>query len=741
MDISLYLVIDIIAAVLLFLIGLTVLLKNAHLKINRTFFFTTLLAGFWIIANYYATFVKGSDTIGLVANRLTFFLPLMTIYNLVSFVAEWTKYHLHPRIHTAMNGGTIAAALLTFSSAIVESVNDDGSGIYEIHFGIGMGLYAIVLVSLLVYLFVMLAQAKRIATELTQRQIDVVTKSFAVGIGILVLMIFVFPVVFRWFGFTQIGAFAVFIIVGGLMYAIAKHRLFDIKIVAIRATVYILSITTLGTIYVAIMYIIAHTFTSSNDAEFNQAALIVGVAIAGLSFHPLKVFFDKATSRFFFRDAYDPQMLYDELNRLLVSSIDMNYVMEHSVSIIKNSLRLDRGSIVLSGSEDSLRTFGDKIDIDNATFLLFSKAASAPRRRVVVADYLDRPSQQALKEKMAYCDISALVSLAQRSGEGLRRMGFIALGSKKKGTPYNDDDIRTLEAVANELMLSMQNALHFEEIQQFNETLQQKVDEATRKLKATNEKLKKMDETKDEFISMASHQLRTPLTSVKGYVSMVLDGDVGPINEQQRELLGQSFNSSQRMANLISDLLNLSRINTGKFVIENAPVYLPKIIESELQQLREMAQAKNVELVVETPPTFPTLMLDENKMHQVIMNLIDNAIYYTPAGGKVTVQLAETPAAVEFRVIDTGIGVPRDVQHYLFSKMFRAENAQRARPDGTGLGLFLVKKVIVSQGGAIIFDSVENKGSTFGFHFSKKDHLAPGDTTAEQPATAVPTPT
>jgi len=175
--------------------------------------------------------------------------------------------------------------------------------------------------------------------------------------------------------------------------------------------------------------------------------------------------------------------------------------------------------------------------------------------------------------------------------------------------------------------------------------------------------------------------------------------------------------------------LNLSRINTGKFVIEESPVYLPAIIETELQQLREMAQAKKIELKLTMPPTFPTLMLDDGKMHQAIMNLIDNALYYTPEGGKVDVQLVDTPGTIEFRVVDNGIGVPREAQKHLFGKMFRAENARRARPDGTGLGLFMVKKVVAEQQGAIIFETEENKGSTFGFRFNKKDHLVPDATT------------
>jgi len=112
-------------------------------------------------------------------------------------------------------------------------------------------------------------------------------------------------------------------------------------------------------------------------------------------------------------------------------------------------------------------------------------------------------------------------------------------------------------------------------------------------------------------------------------------------------------------------------------------------------------------------------MLDETKTRQVIMNLIDNAIYYTPSGGHIRIELQASDRAVELRVIDDGIGVPKAEQHHLFTKFYRAGNARKARPDGTGLGLFMAKKVIIAQGGSIIFESQENVGSTFGFSFPK----------------------
>jgi signal transduction histidine kinase len=181
------------------------------------------------------------------------------------------------------------------------------------------------------------------------------------------------------------------------------------------------------------------------------------------------------------------------------------------------------------------------------------------------------------------------------------------------------------------------------------------------------------------------------------------------------------------MVYLISDLLNVSRLRTGKFIIEPIPSNLARVINEEIEQLQETAKGRNLELTYERPTHFPTLMLDETKIRQVIMNFIDNAIYYTPGGGHISVHLIDKKDTIEFFVTDDGIGVTKHEQPHLFTKFFRAHNAKRARPDGTGLGLFMAKKVIVAQGGAIIFRSQEGKGSTFGFTFAKAK-LLPKDT-------------
>jgi signal transduction histidine kinase len=154
-------------------------------------------------------------------------------------------------------------------------------------------------------------------------------------------------------------------------------------------------------------------------------------------------------------------------------------------------------------------------------------------------------------------------------------------------------------------------------------------------------------------------------------------------------------------------------------VIEDIKTNLANVVQGEVEQLKETAGSRNLELTYDKPESFPDLMLDETKVRQVVMNFIDNAIYYTPAGGKIAVKLVDKGDSVEYTVTDDGMGVPKSDQQHLFTKFYRASNARKARPDGTGLGLFMAKKVVIAQGGAVIFKSKEGEGSTFGFTLPK----------------------
>jgi signal transduction histidine kinase len=503
-----------------------------------------------------------------------------------------------------------------------------------------------------------------------------------------------------------------------ITYAIIRHHLFDIKAAIARSVAYVLALGFIGLVYGSIIYIVAELFSSDDNFGTGDRALYVAFAIlSALIFPTVKAFFDRITNRIFYRDAYDPQVFLDELNTALVRNIELRILLRQTTEIIHAHLKPEFCVTVVVDCETQKTTVigTGEANIDEQVLERVFMGMNHLKSDVLITEELGAWKLQHLLSDNGIGIVKALRSSAATDGP----TAYLVLGAKKSGNIYSQSDKQIIDIIGDELVIAIQNALRFEEIQGFAATLQAKVNEATAKLKRTNEQLKEMDDTKDEFISMASHQLRTPLTSVKGYLSMVLEGDAGKITDQQAELLGQAFASSQRMVYLIADLLNVSRLKTGKFVIDAAPTNLAEMVESEIAQLREQAKSKNLKLIYHKPADFPEVMLDETKIRQVIMNFADNAIYYTPSGGSIKIELNNDHGNVYFRVIDNGLGVPLDEQKHLFTKFYRAKNARKARPDGTGLGLFMAKKVISAQGGTLLFESQEGKGSTFGFAFQK----------------------
>jgi signal transduction histidine kinase len=320
---------------------------------------------------------------------------------------------------------------------------------------------------------------------------------------------------------------------------------------------------------------------------------------------------------------------------------------------------------------------------------------------------------------------SHAVALVMPLTQGENMTGYVMLGDHKSGS-YTKRDLDVLQAVNNELVIAIQNALSLHEVKELNATLQQRIDVATKELRASNAQLKHLDEVKDEFISMASHQLRTPLTSVKGYLSMVLDGDVGKINAQQEKVLAEAFNSSERMVRLIADFLNVSRLQTGKFVIDKSETDIRKIVEQEAKNIQVMDVGRSLKINVSVPKSSVVVQADASKLREVIMNFIDNAIYYSRPDTAITVKLVKEGGELVFTVTDSGIGVPESEQARLFNKFYRASNARKQRPDGTGIGLYPARRIIAAHSGSVIFRSVEGRGSTFGFRMPL-DHPTKSD--------------
>ena len=226
-------------------------------------------------------------------------------------------------------------------------------------------------------------------------------------------------------------------------------------------------------------------------------------------------------------------------------------------------------------------------------------------------------------------------------------------------------------------------------------------------------KERQISRSKSDFINIAAHQLRTPMSGVKWVLRMVLDGDAGLLGSSQRKLLDKGYETNEKMILMVNDLLNVARIEDDRFGYVFRKGDIVEAIRGAVNELRLMAEKGDVDLIFEKPEDVPPFVFDFSKIQLAFHNLINNAIKYTKAGGTVKVSLEKTEDNITVQVQDTGIGIPEGQIDKMFSKFFRAENVMRLQVGGSGLGLFIVKDVVTRHGGTITVKSVENKGTTF----------------------------
>lgn len=226
--------------------------------------------------------------------------------------------------------------------------------------------------------------------------------------------------------------------------------------------------------------------------------------------------------------------------------------------------------------------------------------------------------------------------------------------------------------------------------------------------------LRELDKLKSDFISVAAHQLRTPLSGVKWVLKLLLDGDLGAINEDQKGMLKRGYETNEKMIQLVNDLLNVSRIENGKFGYKFEKNDFMKLLSTLIENTVLPSKERNIEVRLENRAgTIPEFMFDPEKLLIALQNIVDNAMKYTLPGGNVTIVVERQGDYIEVKVTDTGVGIPKADIAKLFSKFFRAANVIHLQTDGSGLGLFIVKSIIMRHGGQIWVDSIEGKGTTF----------------------------
>lgn len=227
--------------------------------------------------------------------------------------------------------------------------------------------------------------------------------------------------------------------------------------------------------------------------------------------------------------------------------------------------------------------------------------------------------------------------------------------------------------------------------------------------------LKRLEELRNEFVFIAAHELRAPVTVIKGYISMIMEGDAGSVPPKIREFLSPVMGSSESLVKLVGDLLEVARSEAGKIEIEVRPTDIAVEIRNVLQELKILSDAKSIKMIYDYQPVLPKILADSNKLKEIIKNLVDNAIKYTVGTGTITISHEIKEKELVTHIKDTGVGISKENQKKLFEKFFRAKEKGTEEIQGTGLGLWIVKQLIEKMNGKIWVESEEGKGSTFSF--------------------------
>ncbi len=613
---------------------------------------------------------------------------------------------------------SIALFFLGFTNFIFKDVQITPENLVIPEPGIGMPIFLIHTILTVLSGLIIIYLHYRKAKKIEKRKLSLVFLGFFVLFSLILIFNFLLVVFFK------IGYFVPFLPIYVLVfniiiaYAIVRHRVMEVRLVVARTVSYTLLIFILSSFYASMLFVLGrYLFPSQLNSDQFGISTALALVLA-YTFQPLRKYIEHLTDRFLFKGRYDTQELLTHLNRLISVNIDLEDLIKKTIFQLKTNLRTEIAFVVLL--ESSGHTKINILGRDGAKSLYdlerYAQLFSANTKKILVFEELP---ENHIKQIMREYHIGVIVPLTFKH----QYVGQLILGEKSSGDIYSDQDIQLLQILAPELAIAIQNARSFLEISNFNIRLKQEIKSATTDLREANKRLTELDKIKDEFLSIASHELRTPMTAIKSYLWMILNksnnGDT--ISPKSRQYLDRAYLSTDRLLALVNDMLDVSRIEAGRIELHAAQLDLSARAKIALDELQSQATQRNITITLQSPA--PKLVnADPDKLHQVFINLIGNAIKFTPIGGRIDISFTAEKNAVQTAISDTGKGISKKDLPKLFTKFGRLEGTlvSVAESGGTGLGLFICNQIIKKHGGQIWVESKLGKGSTFYFSLPTK---------------------
>ncbi|MCX6811179.1 MAG: ATP-binding protein [Candidatus Berkelbacteria bacterium] len=620
---------------------------------------------------------------------------------------------------------TIILSIINITPLTYSSVQILPNGTIMPNTGLGLILNAFFILPLFGLSIVSMIRNIKTSTNVHKRKmIKFALYLILVSFGIQIITSFVIVAIFNYTALVPLGSFLIFLFVILMTASIFYFKAFKINLVGAILFAVILAIFTF-----------AEIFTASNFQELSyKIILFLAVSLIGYQF--IRSVQKEIERRRIMEELAEKLKITNadlltlqHINNKMVSTLDVKKVSQEIVDSLSSELTWKGGFLALINDkkekifiEAITQKIGEKITpilkkpIEKYTLPVRGSESliqrSIHRLEIEFTDSLGALVKGAIGKKTAK-EIQSKLKIETFASAPIvyrgRVIGVLIAGFSKPTSKISAEERKMISSIADQAAIAIENAKLYEEIEK------------------ANIKLKSLDKLKNEFLSIASHQVRTPLSIIKGYIALLRGKKAGKLSEQQDHFMKNIQEANDQLINIINDFLKLSRIEQKRMKLEISESDIEKIIGEIIERLNHEAELREIKLKFENKTTnLPKINIDEPKIIEVITNLIDNAIKYSPEKSEVKITVERDGDKLNISVADHGIGVPESFKEKLFQKFSRAHNAIQAQPNGNGIGLFLVKKIVVAHRGKIMLKTKEGKGTKFSVILNYNSGLKPG---------------
>lgn len=675
--------------------------KNPRSATHRLLTLLTVIFALWGIANYFSlNSATKEDTLFWIRAVMFITAPMGPILYLFVRAFPHAELSINKLFLRVLIGLILLVQVLSFTPILFSDVIIANGSITPVP-GQGIALYALLLIGAPLLGFVELIKKYRNTSGLERLQLKYLILGITETFVLLIITNFVAVVLFHYSGFVIFGPIFSLILVGFISYAIIRHRLLEIRLIIARSVLYTLLIFVIAVLYtLGIFLLSSYIFGERINIEQEISHVLLALFVS-FTFVPLRNFIENRTNRLFYKGNYDQHDLVYQLTRIIASNIALEDVTTRTLQKLLSTLRIGHGAFLILKKNRQFEIFSKGKAVGDYDKRILKTLNSVKKMAI-----FDEEQNKKVKSLMRANNIAIVLPLFERD----EKVGILLLGDKKTGQIYSQRDIGVLEIFGPAISVAIQNAKSYEAIKNFNITLKKEVQSATKDLKSANEKLKELGKQKDDFMAIASHELKTPVTSIKLYTQLLHQKFKKLNDTKSAESVAKMDMQLNKLISLINDLLDVTKIEEGKLQFNFKKFNINKLIN----EITEEMQLTTKHRIEKDLGSGGDVYADQERIGQVLTNFISNAIKYSPDANKIIIKTTNGNK-LTVSIQDFGMGLTASEQKKVFERFNRAGQEGKGGMPGLGLGLYISKEIVKRHNGEIWVESKKGKGSTFSF--------------------------